>query len=125
MIKKLLLVVIAVFVTVTAFAQRVPENQVADVWRDGLTDSQIKTVERFIRGMDDTSRWTVYSAVVRSKEYAKERIPGEPLTQMKVLADVKVRLSVEDSQRFQAFWGKLDARDRSTFVTLLRDIQNG
>lgn len=123
--KKLALTLALIGAVLSAFAQRVAEKDVAFVWKDSLSANQVAAVEKFVKYMDETDRWHVYSAVVRSKEFHRDYLPGEPMTEMKVLAAVRTRLSTDDTAKFNNLWSGLDRRDRSRLIAILRDIQVG
>lgn len=123
--KKLAVTLAFVGAVLSSFAQRVPEAEVANVWKESLSRSQVASIEKLVRHMDDTDRWTVYSAVVRSKEFHKDYFPGEPMTEMKVLSAVRTRLSTDDATKFNALWSGLDRTDRRRLIAILRDIQTG
>jgi formaldehyde-activating enzyme involved in methanogenesis len=123
--KKLALTLAFVGAVLSAFAQRVAEADVASVWKETLSSKQVASVEKFVRHMDASDKWHVYSAVVRSKEFHKDYFPGEPMTEMKVLSAVRTRLSTDDSSKFNALWSGLDRSDRNRLLAILRDIQTG
>lgn len=125
MTKKLWLAVLLMAAALPSFAQRVREADVQYVWQDGLTASQVNAVNDFVRNMSDTNRWNVYSAVVRSKEFHRDYLPGEPMTSLKVLAAVRTRLSTEDTSKFNSFYSRLSSSQRNRLIGILRSIQVG
>ena len=123
--KKLALTLAFIGAVLSAFAQRVPEKDISYVWKESLSSKQVVAVEKFVRHMDATDKWNVYSAVVRSKEFHQDYFPGEPMTEMKVLSAVRTRLSTDDASKFNALWSGLDRSDRNRLLAILRDIQTG
>ena len=90
-------------------------------WRDGLNDKDIYRVDRITRGLGDRDRYMIWTAIVRNREASEDMYRGEPLTNAKILANVRVRMSTDESSRWTATWSHLNPFDRDTLVKVLGD----
>ena len=98
-----------------------PVAGIRDTWANGLSPTDVRMVERVVRGKGDEDRWMVYTAIVRNREASRDIYPGEPLTNDKVLANVRVRMSLDESKRWTNTWSHLTAWDRQAIIRVLRD----
>ena len=96
-------------------------NQIETSWRDGLSASDQKAVERVAAGRSDQDRFMIYTAVVRSGEAARTYLPGERLDNMKVLANIRVRMSNDESNMWLATWNRLSNRHRTALLKVFRN----
>jgi len=90
-------------------------------WRDGLSNQDIQWVQKITRGKNDEDRWMIWTAIVRNREASRDIFPGETLTNEKVLANARVRMSLDESKRWTTTWSHLNSWDRDTIVKVLRD----
>jgi hypothetical protein len=90
-------------------------------WRYGLSGNDVRTIEQIARGKSDEDRWMVYTAIVRNREASRDIFKGEPLSTDKVLANVRVRMSTEESQKWTKTWSHLNSWDRMEMIRVLRD----
>lgn len=90
-------------------------------WSNGLSETDVNLVHRVTRGKNDEDRWMVWTAIVRNREASRDMYRGEPLTNDKVLANVRVRMSTDESTRWTTTWSHLNAWDRQALIKVLRD----
>ncbi len=117
----------ALAITSAAMAQRemptkrAPTAGIAYNWSYGLSGADVQRIDQAVRGKSDEDRWMVYTAVVRNREASRDIFPGEPLSTDKVLANVRVRMSTEESNRWTKTWSHLNSNDRAGIIQVLRD----
>ena len=124
MLRKIALAaVIAAALNVSALAQKptktAPPN--ALTWQYGLSDKDVNRVDRVTRNLSDRDRYMVWTAIVRNREAAQDIYRGEPLTNAKVLANVRVRMSTQESQMWTSTWAHLNSYDRDSLIRVLSD----
>jgi hypothetical protein len=90
-------------------------------WQDGLSNQDIRIVHELAYGKKDDDRWMIWTAIVRNREASRDMYKGEPLTTDKVLANVRVRMSTEESTRWTKTWSHLGSLDRTMMIQVLRD----
>ncbi len=98
-----------------------PVGGIVNTWMNGLSMTDIRLVDRIVRGKSDEDRWMVWTAIVRNREASRDMYKGEPLTNDKVLANVRVRMSTDEAQRWTSTWSNLGAWDRAAVIRVLRD----
>ena len=124
MFKKIALAaVIAAALNVSALAQKPTKTAPADAltWQYGLSDKDVNRVDRVTRNLGDRDRYMVYTAIVRNREAAQDIYRGEPLTNAKVLANVRVRMSTQESEMWTSTWAHLNTYDRDSIIKVLSD----
>ena len=127
MLKKLNLAAILVAACAIAGAQTSQPTKTAPVddirggWVNGLSDTDVRLVNRVTRGKSDEDRWMVWTAIVRNREASRDIFPGETLTNDKVLANARVRMSTDEATRWTTTWSHLSSRDRDAIIRVLRD----
>jgi len=90
-------------------------------WKSGLSNTDINLVNRVARGKSDNDRWMIWTAIVRNREASRDIYPGEALTNEKVLANARVRMSTDEATRWTRTWSRLNAWERDAIITVLRD----
>lgn len=63
----------------------------------------------------------VWTAIVRNREASRDIFKGEPLTNDKVLANVRVRMSTDESNRWTTSWSHMNSWQRNALIRVLRD----
>ena len=126
MIKKLCVLALAA-TSISIFAQTSHPTKTAPTdtitqWRGGLDDTDIRLVNRITRGKSDEDRWMIYTAIVRNREASMDIYKGEPLTDDKVLANVRVRMSTDEAYRWGHTWQHMSPWDHRAMVKVLHDI---
>lgn len=128
MYKKICLAALAMCcMAVPAMAQTSQPTKTAEVagidtnWKDGLSSADVKLVQRVVKGKSDEDRWMVWTAIVRNREASRDIFPGENLTNEKVLANARVRMSIDESKRWSTTWSHLSNWDRTAMIKVLRD----
>ena len=113
--------------TTAANAQSSQPTKTAEVagitsaWANGLSGEDVRLINAVTRRKSDEDRWMVWTAIVRNREASRDIYPGEALTNDKVLANVRVRMSIDESNRWTRTWSHLNARDRAYVIRVLRD----
>jgi hypothetical protein len=131
MLKKLsllaaILVISAISVTSSAQSQIAQPTKTAPVagidvnWRNGLSPADIRLVDRIARNKSDNDRWMIWTAIVRNREASRDIYRGEPLTNDKVLANARVRMSLDESNRWTQTWARLNSWERQALTMVLR-----
>jgi hypothetical protein len=121
------MVVVAAAITTSAMAQTsqptktAPTGSIDNGWSHGLTGTDVRLVNRITARKGDEDRWMVWTAIVRNREASRDIYPGEQLTNDKVLANVRVRMSTDESKRWTDTWSHLSAWDRQALIRVLRD----
>jgi len=90
-------------------------------WQDGLSSTDVHMIDRVTKGKPDEDRWMVWTAIVRNREASRDMYRGEPLTVDKVLANVRVRMSTDESTHWTKTWSHLSSWDRAAMIRVLRD----
>ena len=90
-------------------------------WRYGMSDTDINRVDRIAHNLGDRDRYMIWTAIVRNREAAQDIYPGEPLSNDKVLANCRVRMSTDESNRWTVTWSHLNMYDRDSLIKVLRD----
>jgi hypothetical protein len=130
MLKKLSLaaiMIVAGAMATTASAQTSQPTKTAPVagidtnWKNGLSSQDVQLINRVTRGKGDEDRWMIWTAIVRNREASRDIYPGERLTNDKVLANVRVRMSLDESKRWTDTWSHLSSWDRNAMTRVLRD----
>jgi hypothetical protein len=105
------------------FAQspRAEGSQIASRWSNGLSANDAHIVAKIVRGMGNQDRFMIYTAIVRNREASHDIFKGEPLATDKVLANVRVRMSTEESSLWTKTWSHMNSWDRQAMVGVLRD----
>lgn len=117
----------ALALTAAAMAQReqptkrAPTAGIAYNWSYGLSPGDVQRVDQVVRGKSNEDRWMIYTAIVRNREASRDMYRGEPLTTDKVLANVRVRMSTEESHLWTKTWSHLTTFDRDEIIHVLRD----
>jgi hypothetical protein len=88
---------------------------------NGLSNTDIQLVNRVTRGRNDEDRWMVWTAIVRNREASRDIFPGEALTNEKVLANARVRMSTDEARRWSTTWSHLSGWDHQALIRVLRD----
>lgn len=90
-------------------------------WMNGLSGNDIRIVKEIMRGKADQDRWMIMTAIVRNREASRDMYRGERLTNDKVLANVRVRMSTEESNKWTQSWAHFTYFDRQGMIKVLRD----
>jgi hypothetical protein len=98
-----------------------PTGDIDNNWSQGLSQHDTKLVNRVTLGKSDEDRYMVHTAIVRNREASRDIFKGEKLTDKKVLANVRVRMTTDESKRWATVRGHLSARDLHNLITVLRD----
>jgi len=127
MFKKLALTALFVVACAISGAQTSQPTKTAPVagidhsWMNGLSNTDVKLVDRVTRNKNDEDRWMVWTAIVRNREASRDIFSGESLTTDKVLANARVRMSTDEATRWTTTWSHLSAWDRQALIRVLRD----
>ncbi len=111
----------------TAYAQSSQPTKTAPIsgidsnWSQGLSKHNMQLMNGITRRKSDFDRRMLRTAIVRNREASRDIFVGERLTDEKVLANVRVRMSIQESQRWSATRSRLNAEDRRTMLSVLRD----
>jgi len=97
-----------------------PVAGIADHWRDGLSFRDVRLVESVMARKSDNDRWMIMTAIVRNREASRDIFRGEPLTNDKVLANARVRMSTDESNRWTSTWSRLNSFERTAITMVLR-----
>ncbi len=90
-------------------------------WSQGLPRADAAWVNKVTRGIGEEDKYMVWTAIVRNREASRDIFKGEPLTNEKVLANVRVRMSTEESNRWTTTWSHLNSWQRNSLLKVLRD----
>ena len=129
MLKKLIIaatILVLGAISATAGAQVAQPTKTAPVagidtnWRSGLSFSDIRLIDRIARGKSDGDRWMIWTAIVRNREASRDIYRGEPLTNDKVLANARVRMSTDEANRWTGTWSRLSSFERAGITMVLR-----
>lgn len=125
--KRILLAVALAAVSALSFGQyaRTSGTMIDETWRDSLTSSQISTVERIAKHKNDTQRWMIYTAVVRSKDARSFHMPSEKLDKNKILANITVRMDLDETNRWQSAWRRLSGKEQKDLLAVFKAAQRG
>lgn len=98
-----------------------PVQGISTTWKQGLSYTDIQRVNSVTRGKSSEDKWMVWTAIVRNREASRDIYPEERMTPDRVLANVRVRMSTEESQRWTTTWSHLTSWDRQAMITVLTD----
>jgi hypothetical protein len=90
-------------------------------WSQGLPGMDAKWVNKIGHGLGEEDKYMVWTAIVRNREASRDIFKGENLTNDKVLANVRVRMSTEESNRWTTSWSHMNSWQRNALIRVLRD----
>jgi hypothetical protein len=122
MLKKFALALTLLMVAAVGMAQHTPGAQMDRVWQQGLNPGQVRIVERIADRKNATDRWMLYTAVVRTREASEDVFPGERLDNLRILAMVRVRMTLDESNKWTRTWNRLSAGEQSQMLAVFRQI---
>ena len=106
--------------TIAQPTKTAPAAGIADHWRDGLSIRDVRLIDGIIARKSDNDRWMIMTAIVRNREASRDIYRGEPLTNDKVLANARVRMSLDESNRWTGTWSRLNSFERTAVTMVLR-----
>jgi len=98
-----------------------PVTHIVTSWSKGLSVQDVKLVKQVTHGKSDEDRWMIWVAIVRNREASRDIYLGETLTDDKVLANVRVRMTTDETKRWHNTQSHLTATDQQEIVSVLRD----
>ena len=97
-----------------------PVHEIRGNWSQGLNRHDTSLVNQVTQGKSEEDRWMIRTAIVRNREASRDIFAGESLTEEKVLANVRVRMTTDESQRWTRTRSHLNSWDLQAMVTVLR-----
>ena len=98
-----------------------PTGSAIKNWSQGLSDKDVKLVDHITDRKSNDDKWMIWTAIVRNREASKDIFAGEHLSNKKVLANVRVRMTTQESRRWAGTRSRLSSADRQAMVAVLRD----
>jgi hypothetical protein len=92
-----------------------------DSWSQGLTDKDVKLVDRITNHKSERDKWMIWTAIVRNREASQDIYSGEHLSDNKVLANVRVHMTTKEAKLWAGTRSRLGSTDRRTMIAVLRD----
>lgn len=98
-----------------------PTGSVIKTWSQGLSDRDVRMVDQITSHKSESDKWMIWTAIVRNREASRDIYAGEHLSNNKVLANVRVRMTTQETRRWAGTRSRLGSADLQAMVIVLRD----
>jgi hypothetical protein len=98
-----------------------PSGSYIKTWSQGLSRKDIQLVDQVTDSKSEGDRWMIWTAIVRNRSASRDIFSGEHLSDAKVMANVRVRMTTSESKRWAGTRSRFDSADKEAMLTVLRD----